>query len=303
LVQFSFTNKPTDSLVGEPIGDLGVDDRLGHFRSVQFLLAFHSEPTTPKQLGYIMLLYFADRLPSYVPPHVRTTFESLQPTQSPIQLHLPDDEILYQQIPDRIDRAAWKALWLENALMSKERTLENLQKDAIAVIADLTHLEDPGRVRLGVAVLKRVMFEAHQTPWDIITHWFQLLYYNNPSPDAFKPLFKATAAMLHKHEIALCLAISVLCFEGVEARQDLRQILWREYVRQCGTEQAASTLLVKVLHFTCTTNDRHWALWYMMLDKELNFEQTFSDLGLGENWKGIWSGVQAKFVCWFREMV
>jgi len=272
---------------------------MGHVRNVRYLLAFHSEPTTPEQLGYIILLYSAKRLPSYVPPHVRTTFKPLQPK---IQLHLPDDKILCEQIPDRIDRAAWKALWLETALMSKQGTLEDLQSDAIAVLADLAHLQDTGRVNLGVAVIKRVMVEAPQMPWDIITNWFRILYYNDTSPDELQSLFKETATILDKHETALCLAISVLCFEGRETKQHFRKILWTEYVRQCGNEEAASTLVI-VLHSICNTDEDRWVLWYTMLDKELNFKQTFSSLGLGKDWNEILSIVQAKAVSWISEFV
>jgi len=187
-------------------------------------------------------------------------------------------------------------------LISKQGTLEDLQSDAIAVLTDLAHLQDTERINLGVAVVKRVMIEAHKLPWEIVTNWFWLLYYHDTPPHKLQALFQATARILDKHETALCLAISVLSFQGREDRQHCRKILWTEYVCQCGNEEAASTL-VKVLRSIGNADEDWWVLWYAMLDEELNFRRTFSSLGLEKVWDKIVSIVQVKAVSWMRELV
>ena len=299
-----FTDKSTDSLsLSDHTRELRIFDPMGRVRDVQYLLAFRSELMSPEQLGYILLLYSVERLPSYVPPHVRTTFKPLQPG---LELCLPpDNTLLCEQIPDRIDRAAWKALCLETVLMSKQRTLEDLQSDATAVLADLTYLQDTERVNLGVAVVKRVVIEAHELPWDIVTEWFGLLYYHDTPPDKLQSLFQATASILDRHETALCLAISVLSLQGWVDRQirpRCREILWTEYVRQCGNNEAAP-ILIKVLYSICSADEDRWVLWHTMLDEQLDFRRTFSNLGLEKAGDKIERIVKGKALRWLKELV
>lgn len=271
---------------------------MGCLRDVQYALAFHSELMSAKQLGHMLLLFSAEPLPNYIPPHVRTTFNPVQPE---LTSRLPNDTVLREQIPDRIDRAAWKALWLEKVLMSRQRTLEELNSDATAVLSDLAHLVHNEWVNLGVAVVKRAMSEAHILPWDVVTEWFRVLYYH-VSPDKLQSLFRATAGILYEHETALCLAISVLSLQSRDDRQQCRNVIWAEYVSRYRSSEAASTL-VKVLHSICSADEDRWVLWLSILGEKLDFRRTFSNLGLEKACDKITYCAGAKALQWMRSWV